>query len=167
MRYNRFHITPWDEKDGETVDDLLIGYLSPYARGSLRRYPCEFRTAHVPDLLHSLRYFRVMVVPKFLDKLTWEYPDDRVREQAQAVLLEIAGRIDPDSDYLEKRKKYRKTFNVSGMYHRSQELTRVWLSGKYSMGVRLLTATYYRQFSPEARKFVAHRLAQIAELIGT
>jgi len=160
-----------ERRESQEVERLLTGYVSPRDRHQLAYHPSPFGFNKAAKLLRELSYFEHRVLPKFILPLRNidEY-HDKLLERVLAILYEVASRLDPDGGYHEERRKYKKTFDRRAIdlhanyYSSSHEHVRIWLSGRYSLMARILTAAVEGHFSPEAKRFIANRLSRIARL---
>lgn len=155
------------------TEDLLKGYVSPMDRFQLWKYPFPYGVNRTAQLLRKLNYFEKVVLPELILPLIGidEY-HDRLLERVKAILFEVAHRLDSTGEYEVERKKYRKTFNKRNLHihpnywSRKNNYVEIWLGSKRSLMVQLLKAQCKGYFSPEASRFIAHRLSVIARGIG-
>ena len=175
----------------EKTEFFLKGWMSPDERKQLNsRYHHPLGYGKVGDVFDDLSYLRDVIVSKFLDYTTignrtysyygyrnfteieyktLVYYERRLIEMARALLLDAASRLNPEEYSRGKLRKsiIRKPFDLwPNFYHSGEELIRIWMKSPYSVVCRILIHAALDMWSPEAMRFISHKLYEIEGMIS-
>ena len=177
VQLNKAKNVPSDRRE-----HYLVGWLSVTDRQDMCAWHREHLQPHPRWLLDGLWNFRDTLLPKIMGSLSdGVYPnyEERMKERVKALLLDAASRLNsaythkPYRKTVQKYKLVKRPVNYprTTIVYRAEELIARGFFGKgvgflFPASIAdILTAAAWGIFSPEAERFIAYRLVQMAESI--